>query len=338
MRYAMLLKPHPNVRYRQSLQKLAPIEFQCIAEAWSIRDARPEIALIQDEPFLTFETEEMTDGAWRALSSHSGICLAAVLEGDALKPLRREQRAFLPEDLSQVLKYKGKTNADFTRMLLHCAKAASAFAREDGPLCVLDPLCGKGTTLFCALQEGDGGVGVERDAKALEEADRYFERFLQTHRLKYRKETGARTLPKGECAKTVSYSLAPSAESMKQGNVKTLRLIHGDTLQLSALVRAESAHLVVGDLPYGIQHAPRSGREMSTLQGLVWEAMPLYATALRPGGVAALAFNTHTLKRRELAKAMRSAGLEVLDAPPYDDFEHWVEQAVNRDVVIARKG
>ena len=34
---------------------------------------------------------------------------------------------------------------------------------------------------------------------------------------------------------------------------------------------------------------------------------------------------------------MERAGLEVMSQPPYDDFSHWVEQAVERDVVIARK-
>jgi len=32
----MLLKPHPNVRYRQSLQKLALIELECILDAWHV--------------------------------------------------------------------------------------------------------------------------------------------------------------------------------------------------------------------------------------------------------------------------------------------------------------
>ena len=36
-------------------------------------------------------------------------------------------------------------------------------------------------------------------------------------------------------------------------------------------------------------------------------------------------------------QALADAGMDVLTEGPYADFSHWVEQAVDRDVVIARK-
>ena len=55
------------------------------------------------------------------------------------------------------------------------------------------------------------------------------------------------------------------------------------------------------------------------------------------GGAAAFAFNLNTLRRSQVVQHMQEAGLEVVSRPPYNDFSHWVEQAVDRDVVIGRK-
>ena len=141
-------------------------------QAWGLEDACVNVQAIAGEPFLTFETEKMTEEAWKNLSSHSSICLAAqVMENGALLPLERHVQGMLPDDLPHVLKYKGKTNADFTYLMLHCAKAASSFDTEVENLRVFDPMCGKGTTLFCALCEGYDAVGMDMDQKALTETD-----------------------------------------------------------------------------------------------------------------------------------------------------------------------
>ena len=59
--------------------------------------------------------------------------------------------------------------------------------------------------------------------------------------------------------------------------------------------------------------------------------------ALKPGGALAFSFNLNTLRRKDVEQALAEAGLEVLTEGPYADFSHWVEQAVDRDVVVARK-
>ena len=337
MRYAMLLKPHPNVRYRQSLQKLALIELECILEAWKVVYERPRVEYLEGEPFLMFDAQALDEAAWRAVSRHSAVCLAAKLQQDgALQPMPRIPAGWMPDDLPQVLKYKGKTNADFTYMMLHCAMAASDFARDSGPLRVLDPMCGKGTTLMCAVCEGCDAIGVDTDAKAIHEAESYLERSLKLHRIKHKHSSGALTLPGGGSAKWSEYALAPDAQTMRASPL-TLRMIHGDAGRLKALVRPQSCHLAVCDLPYGVQHAPREGTAVSSLSRLVERVLPGCVHALKPGGAVAFAFNLNTLRRREVAAHMERAGLEVMNHPPYDDFSHWVEQAVDRDVVIARK-
>ena len=337
MRYAMLLKPHPNVRYRQSLQKLALIELECILNAWNVDCERPRMEYLANEPFIVFDAQELEAAAWEAVSGHSAICLAARLREDGtLQPLRRNPPGWMPEDLPHVLKYKGKTNADFTYLMLHCARSASAFAREPGSLSVLDPMCGKGTTLMCALCENYNAIGVDMDAKALREAEDYLARSLKLHRVKHRRTSGALTLPWGGSARWSEYALAPDAQTMRASPL-SLRLIHGDAGGLAALVRPQSCHLAICDLPYGVQHAPREGGTVSSLSRLIERVLPGCVHALKKGGAVAFAFNLNTLRRSEVSAQMERAGLEVMSHPPYDDFSHWVEQAVDRDVVIARK-
>ncbi|NLI20516.1 MAG: hypothetical protein GX418_03125 [Clostridiales bacterium] len=335
MQFALLVKSHANARYAQSLLKLAARESECLLSALGIR-ARVTVETIAGTPFLMLETEALGEEAWAHLSRHSAVSLAAVRNGEWLRPLTLRPPAYLEPDLAQVLKYKGKTNADFTSMMLNCARSASAFALSREPLSVLDPLCGKGTTLFCALQQGDCAVGIETDEKAVREADVYVQRYLQYHRYKHRREEKSLTLRKGGAAKEVRFTLSDTPEHYKNGDTVSLRLIRGDTALADEIVGSGGVHLIVGDLPYGVQHAPKENRTVDSLEGLLRRALPAYRRALLPGGALALAFNTYTLPRENLVAAMKQSGLIPLTEPPFDDFSHWVEQAVNRDLVIAR--
>lgn len=333
MHYAFAIKPHANARYSLSMNKLALQECRCLLYSLK-REAAVSLEMLAGTRFLVVETEPLDDGEWNVLSCHSGVSFAALKEGDWLKPLPLHQADYLNSDLSQVLKYKGKTNADFTLMMLHCAKAASAFARSDSPLTVLDPLCGRGTTLFCALQEGNDTVGVEIDAKDLHEADTYLKRYLEYHRLKHKRETFSATLPGGGSAEEIRYRLS-GANARQEENRRTFRLFRGDTALTDRMAGREGADLLVADLPYGVQHAPQAAKGVSSLERLLKTAFPAWFRALKKGGAAAVAFNTYTLKRETVSAELANAGFKVLGDPPFDDFSHWVEQAVNRDMVVA---
>ena len=103
MHYAMLLKPHPNARYRQSVSQLAKIELQAILRAWSVEE-EPVCEMLGSEPFLFFAVPQMTDGLWQALSRHSACCLLCeVTENRLLKPLTKETAFFMPEELPIML-------------------------------------------------------------------------------------------------------------------------------------------------------------------------------------------------------------------------------------------
>lgn len=336
MQFALLVKSHANARYAQSLLKLAALECQCMLFALNTK-AEVRIENLAGTPFLILETDELDDVGWAYLSRHSAISLAAVKNEEWLRPLALRSAAYLEPDLAQVLKYKGKTNADFTAMMIHCARSASAFALVREPITVLDPVCGRGTTLFCALEEGDSAIGIDEDEKAVHEADVYFERYLQYHRYKHRRDEHSITMRKGGALMERRFTFSNDAEAYKRGDTRTLRMMHGDSTRADEIVGSASCHLIIGDLPYGVQHAPKAGKEVSSLERLLRSALPAWEKVLLPGGAIALSFNTYTLPRSTIVSEMKRVGLKPMEEKPFDDFSHWVEQAVNRDMVIAVK-
>lgn len=336
MYFCFQLTPHANIRYREAQLKLGQAELACLLRGLGLHCAVSS-AVIGGVTFLTFEAEALSPAQLSVLSRHSAALMICEKHDRMLLPLEKVSHDYFTEDLPEVLKYKGKTSAVFTRMMLNCAHAASDFFDAEQPLTVLDPMCGKGTTCFVALQQGMNAAGVDIDRRDLKEAADYFERHLQFHRLKHKLDQGSRTVRKHAVPEAV-YTIADTKEHFKAGDTRTLALYLGDTGLTGELMKKTPAHLIVSDLPYGVQHAPQEGRRTETFQQVMKRALPSWHAALRPGGAIALSFNTLTLKKDTLAQLLTEAGFEPLLEAPYDDFQHFVETAVTRDFIVARRG
>jgi tRNA G10 N-methylase Trm11 len=126
--------------------------------------------------------------------------------------------------------------------------------------------------------------------------------------------------------------------------------VEADTTRVVEFFRAASVDLVVTDLPYGVQHgshgSTRPGGERARDAGralarspldLLRAAAPAWAKALRPGGAIGLSWNTRVARRGDVAEALAAAGMEIVEDGPYHAFRHRVDQAITRDVVVARK-
>lgn len=336
MQYAFQLLPHPNVRYQAALEKLGKAELQCMLRALDVF-TEPRMESIGGIPFLAFECRELTQKELGWLSYLSGVYLWTRREGEALMALTRPAKCYLPGEMAELLKYKGKTNAAFTSLMLNLARSQSAFAREERPLTVLDPMCGKGTTLYCALAQGMNAVGMDKDRRDLKEAMDFVSRFFQMERIKHSLSQGSRSSPKGPAAPEAVYTLADTREHYQAGDTRTLRFLLGDTRQAGALLRKSPVELLVADLPYGVQHAPEDGGRTESFAQLLRGALPAWREAVRPGGAMALSFNRYTLSKSRLSEWAQEAGWLPLLEAPLDDLEHYVEQAVNRDVLLCRR-
>lgn len=336
MRFVMQLTPHPNIRYRDAQCKLGQAELACLLRALSLPEAVEPLSL-GGATFLSFQADALTDAQLALLSTHStSMMLCELLPEQLLRPLTLPQTDYLPADVAEILKYKGKTSATFTRMMLNCARAASQFALSDRPLTVLDPMCGKCTSGFVALQSGMNAVCLDVDRKDLKEAADFFSNYLQFHKLKHRLNQSSRTVQK-TAVPVAEYLFADTKEHFAAGNTRTLTMMQGDSSLAGDLLKKQPADLLVCDLPYGVQHAPQAGSKADSFPRLMGRVLPAWYQALRKGGAIAVSFNTLTLRKETLISLMADAGFTPLTEAPYHDFAHFVEQAVNRDFVVACK-
>lgn len=333
MQYALQLIPHPNTRYMAAQQPLSLAELHVIAKGVGLSVSGARHAELGGLKLILFEAEP-DERQMRALGRMSNFLALYEIHGELLRPAMPEAAYEYAYDMGAILKYKGKTNETFTRLLLNLA-VFSAGAPFDGRLKILDPLCGKGTTLFCALAWGYDALGLDADKKAVHEAAKFAKGYLEYNKLKHIYQNGSLTVDGAAGGYRHSFETAPSQEAFKAGERQTLQLIAGDTLKLAVLAKNWTFDALAADLPYGVQHAARS--QSPGALALLEEALPVWARKLRRGGAMALSFNSYTLRKDKLLAALANAGLSPLTGPPYDTLGHWVEQAVMRDIAVAVK-
>lgn len=325
MIYAYQLRAHPNARYQESLLTLSTVELQSMLLTCGVQTI-PYCRTLGGAPFLCFACEALTPAQSMWLQQHSCLYMAAVLEDDALlRPLDIDRARYLPANMPDILKYKGKTNPAFTHLLINLALAAGGHWQTRAPL-LLDPLCGRGTTLFCALTRGMDVIGIEANARDIREGMTYAQKWLQLNRVKYEVISAGMTLPGGGNA---------PLRGLRVKGERELLFINADSGKAGALPGKRRAHALIADLPYGVQHAPTQNGRVGTLTALLEQSLRAWRQALLPGAAAAIAFNTHTLARKTLCVLAEDAGFSPLNCAPYDGASHWVEQAVNRDVLVA---
>ena len=336
MVYSFELVKHANIRYREAIGRLGRCELVCMLQSLSLSPEVIEESL-GGAAFLSFSCRALNDQELQYLSGHSGVVFMAEKTSDGLlRPLSVSSLACLGEDLPEVLKYKGKTSASFTRMMLNIALSLRAGPAAPENMLIFDPLCGKGTSCFCALQAGMNAVGLDLDKKAVREAVDYFSRYLRFHGLKHSMTARAETLDKGSLPLT-EFVFAADKEQYAAGKTRRLQLAVGDTALSPALFRKRKAQAILADLPYGIQHAPRSGQSTETFPRLLDRVLPSWSRALDASGVIALSFNTLTLPTRQVVSALEKAGFAPMRGGVFENLTHEVEQAVVRNVVFAVK-
>ena len=332
MKCAFLLYPHQNVRYRQSLLTIAAAELSMTLAALG-RGGEVRPVEMGGAAFLTFDCDHLTQRDVRMLSELASVYVMFTMEDAQMVPMESAHPNYIGEDLPALLKYKGKTNEMFTDAMITMALASSAFMPvHDSQLIVCDPMAGRGTTMMLALRRGYHGVGIEIGKADVKECCDYMTRYLEYHRIKHKRSETSLTV-RGKCGgRETKFVLSDTAEHFKDGDTRTLRMICGDTRDAAALLKPQSVHLMVTDIPYGVQKGT-AGRQDS-IGGTIAAALPGWQEALKPGGALAMSFNTYVTRRADLVRLCERVGLEVIATPP---LEHWVEQAVSRDVILARK-
>lgn len=266
------------------------------------------------------------------LEEHEGAC--------CLLPVTAPNPMYMDGSISSILKYSGKTNELFTRLMINLG-LFSIKAEAEG-IRILDPVAGKGTTLFEALALGYDAYGIELYEKSVSESYTFLKKHLELAKFKHQTSTEQINMQeKGLSAHRSTIELAHNKAEMKSGAVRHWEMVCGNSMYADRYYKKNSFNLIVGDLPYGIQHgnvgaktkgsATRSPKELIALCAEPWFKV------LKSGGALVLSWNSFVCPRRQLSELLESIGYLVKSEEIYESFEHRVDQAIKRDLLVAVK-
>jgi SAM-dependent methyltransferase len=341
-RYALLILPSANRVYTESAIPLTVAEVTLFGDSvLAGRLSDVTIEKIGGVSYVTFTADSLSETDIAYLSNVSTMYALFAVEGSFMRPLTISKLDRYDDDLITIQKYPGKTNEMFTKLLLNIALLSSAFAADmiRGPLRVLDPLCGRGTTLNQALMYGYDAAGVDLDQKDFEAYATFMSTWLKRKRLKHHLDRNPVRRNRQVVARRLTVDLAATKEDYKAGRTQHLDVVNTDCVKAGEFFRPATFHLLVMDAPYGVQHGSRatSGRLSRSPIELLTEAAPVWAKLLVPGGAIGIAWNTLVAHRDQASEILASAGLEPLGSAVHLSFRHRVDQAINRDVVVARR-
>jgi SAM-dependent methyltransferase len=339
----MLILPSANRVYAGASIELTRAElavFDAAVLGGALSDAVP--TELGGVPYLEFEADRLSARATSFVANVSGCYALFELTEGLLRPVDLQRLDRYDDDLITIQKYPGKTNEQFTKLLLNVTLMASASAAEmlGRKLSVLDPLCGRGTTLNQALMYGYDAAGVDLDQKDFDAYTTFIKTWLKRKRIKHKADYDGPVRREGKTvARRLQVSLAASRDAFKVGQTQRLDVVCADTTKAPEFFKPGTFDLLVTDAPYGIQHGSRSSAAglARRPQELLAAAAPGWARLLRPGGAVGVAWNTLVAPREEAASILADAGLEPVESGPYQQFRHRVDQAIVRDILVARK-
>lgn len=343
----MLLRPAANRVYAAAAAELVRSEL-AVANLAVLENRLRDLTRtpIGGVDYLTFGTErELAETDVAYLSRLSGAYALYARErdgaGELLRPVRLRRPDAFDEDLITIPKYAGKTNEQFTDLLLTVTllSSASAPAMLTRRLRVLDPLCGRGTTLNQALVDGYDACGIDADRKDFEAYAEFLRTWLKRKRLPHTAAVTPLRRDGEALGRRLDVTAARTRSAFKAGDVARVSVACADTHHARRIFAAGYADVLVADLPYGVQHGSRDRADRLSRNplSLVEAALPAWLEVLRPGGAVGLAWNAKLVARPDLAAVLAARGLEVADAAPYHGFAHRVDQAIHRDLIVARK-
>ena len=344
------IAPQRSTQYTTLATDLAPAELMLSTAGNRINSIEP--LTLGGQPYLRVELNSpiteaeqynlgmlaMTSGFFRLYDRLGDV------DGPLLSPLETGFVPHQPVELITSRRYRGKTNELFTQWLCNVAKFSSAFAEAPwSDITLVDPLSGGGTTSFVALVLGAHvAAGVEQDPQNGKSTASYLKQFAQEKQISARlheerlKKLGQRwtiSLERAVHSQAI-HSLADKKQTKAQRDAQrqTAIFVRGDTVNSRQLLPGLKPHLVVTDLPYGVQHQGK-------LTALLEEALPVWSTMLRKGGSLAMSWDSTRLSAEILTQVVEAnSDLKVRCEEPYNQFSHRVDRVIKeRNVLVAQR-
>jgi len=345
--HLILLAPSSNRVYAGSAETLVAAELAILLGAGGSEPPPIEPVTLAGVTYLRLSLTDLDERSRAGVARLSALFAvfrrADVGHPDQLVPVPVARPDLLDDDLVSIPKYPGKTNEQFTRLLLNVTLATMTRSPA-GPLSVLDPMCGRGTTLSTGLTLGCDVAGVEADVKAVEAYAAYLKTYLRRKRLKHSADMSPVRREGKTVGRRLDVEVTPAAPEREQA-ARSLRLtvFSGDARQSAELYGKRRFDAVVTDAPYGVVHGSHgdvrgvSGKRDRSPAGLIADALAGWSSQLKSGGALGLSWNTYGLTRERLNQLAEDAGLQPRNDGPYLRFGHRVDSAIFRDVFVAVK-
>src|SRR5579863_2906176 len=240
MKIALKITPQRSTQYTNMVESLAMPELLASPVGEAIHEVQHVTLAGQGYLLATADDGVLSSPLYRSILAQMGATSEVFeyfeqvgeVEGPLLRPVEPQFRPFVPLEMVETRRYKGKTNEVFTRVLLNIALFAGAYSQKvTERLRILDPLAGGGTTLFLALSAGYDAFGIELSRQDSETTVVFVRQYLHSEHIPFKERDERRTIGH-------RYQF----EIGHKKNTRLLVLAHGDTAQ---------ANLHMQDVPGG---------------------------------------------------------------------------------------
>jgi hypothetical protein len=337
--YALLPRAAGNRVYGSSLVALTMAELGFVSErALGGLVGKSEAVALGGVEYVVFDCGDRTldELQTSVLSNLSSLHALFVRHGEALTPVMVAPRIEHDDDITTIQRYVGKTNELFTRLLVNVTLAANprGFPRllAGDRLRLLDPLCGRGTSLNQAVVYGLDAHGIEIDRRDVEAYGQFIVTWLEDKRIKHQVERAKLRKGRATPVQRLAIAYGPPGDDRRR-----IEVVNDDTVNAADHVRERSIDVLVADLPYGVQHETRpggDGRITRKPDELLRRALPVWRRLLRADGTIGLAWNLRTLERPQLYALLDAAGFRPCQAEDDESFVHKVDRVITRDLVV----
>lgn len=334
MKYCLLINSKHYLTYNTNSEKIIFAEFNILNNKFNFA-TNISIEDICGIKYLVFESENI-DNYLQKISDLTFVLAIFEMVNGLLKPISKNNLQYINSNISSMLKYSGKTNEYFTRLMINIA---SNLIEKEENINLLDPICGKGTSLYEGLIKGYNCYGVEIASKVVDEIALFLKKYLEGEKYKYNskkeKFSGANKSFKAE---KYIFEINKNKESKQ---FKHFEVVSANTIYTDKIYKKEFFDIIVGDLPYGVKYSNITNEKQSSFtrspKELLEKSLDVWCNCLNIDGIMILSWNTFLLKRTEFVELIKNKGYKVLEYENLNNFEHRVDQAINRDFICIKK-
>ncbi len=335
MNYCLLINNKHYLTYNVNAEKIILAEFNILNEKYKFAE-NVQIRDICGLKYLSYKNINDNIDILDKISELSFVLGIFEQKKELLKPIAKTNIEFVNNNISSLLKYSGKTNEYFTKLMINIA--ANLIDKNEN-INLLDPICGKGTSLYEGLIKGYNCYGIEIASKVVEEIFIFLKKFLEKERYKFNsKKEKFSGENKSFKAEKFIFEINKNKENK---DFKHFEVVSANTFFTDKIYKKSFFDIIVGDLPYGVKHSNISNEKQSSFtrnpKELLEKSLDSWKNVLNENGILVISWNTFLLKREDFKNLLTSKGFKVIENENLLSFEHRVDQAINRDIIVAKK-